>query len=81
MTRDLSEIAFCDVYETIGAAENGDLFHFHEAPNPECPTGRNIHALSDGKLKAVRNAMEDELHEYTHLDLRNGMTELPAKEN
>ena len=81
LTRDLSEITFYDVYKAIGAVENGDLFHFHDAPNPECPVGRNIHALLDDKLKAVQNAMEDELRKYTLLDLRSGMTELLAKDN
>lgn len=81
LTRDLSEISFYDVYEAVGAIENGDLFHFHESPNPKCPVGRNIHALLDGKLKAIQNAMEDEMRRYTLLDLRNGMAELLAEEN
>ena len=81
LTRDLSEITFYDVYEAIGAVENGDLFHFHESPNPDCPVGRNIHALLDDKLKAIQNAMEDELRKYNLRDLRSGMTELLEKEN
>lgn len=81
LTRDLSEISFYDVYEAVGAIENGDLFHFHESPNPKCPVGRNIHALLDGKLKAIQNAMEDEMRRYTLLDLRNGMAELLSEEN
>ena len=81
LTRDLSEITFYDVYEAIGAVENGDLFHFHERPNPECPVGRNIHALLDEKLRAVQNAMDNELRNYTLLDLRSGMMELLAAEN
>ena len=81
LTRDLSEITFYDVYEAIGAIENRDLFHFHESPNPECPVGRNIHALLDNKLKAIQDAMENELRKYTLLDPRSGMTELLAKEN
>ena len=47
LTRDLSEITFFDVYEAIEPVEDGELFRFHEAPNPECPVGRNIHALLD----------------------------------
>jgi hypothetical protein len=26
---------------------NGELFHFHENPNQECPGGRNIHNVLD----------------------------------
>ena len=81
VTRDLSDISFYDVYEAIGAVENGDLFHFHESPNPKCPVGRNIHALLDGKLKDIQNAMENELKRYTLLDLQSGMAELLAKES
>ena len=64
LTRDLSEITFFDVYEAIDPVEGGDLFRFHEAPNPECPVGRNIHALLDDKLKAIQNAMEAEMKKY-----------------
>ena len=81
LTKDLSEITFYNVYEAIGAVENGDLFHFHESPNPECPVGRNIHALLDSKLKTIQSALEDELKRYTILDLRTGMTELLEEEN
>ena len=80
-TRPITEITFYDVYQAIEPVENGDLFHFHESPNPECPVGRNIHALLDDKLKSIQDAMEDELRKYTLLDLRSGMTELLAKEN
>ena len=76
LTRDLSEITFFDVYEAIDPVEDGDLFRFHEAPDPNCPVGRNIHALLDDKLKRIQNAMEAEMKKYTLLDLRKGMEEL-----
>ena len=75
-TRPLSDITFYDVYQAIEPVENGDLFHFHEAPNPECPVGRNIHGLLDGKLKAIQSAMEDEMKKYTIEDLREGIQDL-----
>ena len=81
VNRPLSDITFYDVYEAIEPVENGDLFHFHEAPNPKCPVGRNIHALLDDKLKTIQNAMEDEMRKYTLADLREGMHDLLAKEN
>ncbi|MBP3210718.1 MAG: Rrf2 family transcriptional regulator, partial [Oscillospiraceae bacterium] len=37
VNRPLEEITFYEVYQAIEPVENGDLFHFHEAPNPECP--------------------------------------------
>ncbi len=73
LTRALAEITFFDVYEAIDPVEGGELFRFHEAPNPDCPVGRNIHALLDEKLKNIQNAMETERKKYTLLDLRTGM--------
>ena len=79
-TKPLTAITFYDVYEAIEPVENGDLFRFHENPNPECPVGRNIHALLDRKLQAIQSAMEDEMKRYTVEDLRSGTLELIANE-
>lgn len=79
-TRPLSDITFYDVYQAIGPVENGDLFHFHESPNPECSVGRNIHGLLDGKLKAIQGAMETEMKKYTIEDLHEGIEELLEQE-
>ena len=80
VNRPLEEITFYDVYQAIEPVENGDLFHFHEAPNPECPVGRNIHGLLDGKLRAIQSAMESEMMKYTIADIHTGMQELLSKE-
>ena len=80
VNRPLSEITFYDVYQAIEPVENGSLFHFHDSPNPECPVGRNIHALLDDKLKAIQGAMEDEMKTYTLEDLKNGALDLIANE-
>ena len=80
LTKELSEISFYDVYQAIEPLEGGDLFRFHEAPTPQCPVGRNIHALLDGKLQNIQEAMESEMKKYTLQDLREGMQELLAEE-
>lgn len=80
LTRELKDISFYDVYLAIEPIENGDLFHFHESPNPECPVGRNIHALLDDKLKAIQQSMEAEMKKYTLADLRTGMQEILSEE-
>ena len=80
LTKELSEISFYDVYQAIEPLEGGDLFRFHEAPNPQCPVGRNIHALLDDKLQKIQEAMESEMKKYTLQDLREGMQDLLAKE-
>ncbi len=79
-TRPLNEITFYDVYEAIEPVENGDLFSFHESPNPQCPVGRNIHTLLDGKLKSIQQAMENEMKKYTIDNLSGEMQELLAGE-
>lgn len=78
-TRPLKEISFYDVYQAIEPVENGDLFNFHNSPNPQCPVGKNIHALLDDKLKVIQLAMENEMKKYTLDDLRIGMQELLKK--
>lgn len=78
-TRPLKEISFYDVYQAIEPVENGDLFNFHSSPNPQCPVGKNIHALLDDKLKAIQLAMENEMKKYTLDDLKTGMQELLKK--
>ena len=80
VNKPLEEITFFDVYQAIEPVENGSLFHFHDAPNPDCPVGRNIHALLDDKLKAIQDAMEDEMRKYTLADLRTGMKALLAEQ-
>lgn len=80
LTRPLSDITFFDVYQAIEPIEDGKLFHFHEAPNPNCPVGRNIHGLLDGKLSAIQTAMENEMKKYSLADLHEGMKELLAEE-
>ncbi len=80
VTRDLKDITFFDVYQAIEPVEDGDLFRFHENPSPQCPVGRNIHALLDDKLSGIQNAMETEMKKYTLADLSTGMQEILAKE-
>lgn len=76
VTRPLSEISFLDVYEAIETENKTDIFRFHESPNPECPVGRNIHNLLDGKLTAIQTAMKNEMRKYTIADLSSELHEL-----
>lgn len=58
--KDLQDITLYDVYRAVDSVE-GDLFHFHENPNPACPVGRSIHAVLDTRLADAQAAMENEL--------------------
>lgn len=71
ITRPLSEITFLDIYQAVECIEGGQLFHFHENPNPNCPVGKNIHNILDDKLVQIQMAMEDKLADITLEDVRN----------
>lgn len=69
IAKPLDEITFWDVYNAVECVENGELFHFHENPNQNCPVGRNIHHVLDDKLKRIQNAMESEMRKITIADV------------
>ena len=70
ITKPLCDITFLDIYKAVECIDNGELFHFHENPNYECPVGKNIHRILDNKLLQVQNAMEKELASITLEDIK-----------
>ncbi|MEG1502070.1 MAG: Rrf2 family transcriptional regulator [Synergistaceae bacterium] len=69
ISKPLNEITLLDIYRAVECISTGELFHFHDTPNPECPVGKNIHTVLDDKLKRVQEAMEKELSSITLLDI------------
>lgn len=69
--RPIDQVTFYDVYSAVDLLEDGELFHFHENPNPNCLVGRNIHVVLDDKLMHIQEAMEDEMKKYTIADVVN----------
>lgn len=65
----LEEITLLDVYNAVECVEDGELFHFHENPNPLCPVGKNIHALLDVRLQEIQKAMEKEMESVSIQDI------------
>ena len=61
----LEEITFLDIYRAVDCVGENTLFHFHENPNPDCPVGKTIHRILDGRLVQVQEAMEQELGAIT----------------
>ncbi len=57
------EITLLDIFKAVEKEES--LFHFHENPNPECPIGRTIHSVMDGKIETIQSAMENEMKDIT----------------
>lgn len=73
IAKPLCEITFLDVYRAVECVEHGELFRFHENPNPACPVGRNIHRALDDKLLRVQQALERELAAITLEDIESGI--------
>ncbi|HIZ66368.1 MAG TPA: Rrf2 family transcriptional regulator [Candidatus Blautia pullicola] len=69
LARPSEEITFLDVYHAVECVEKGELFHFHENPNPKCAVGRNIHNVLDEKLVRIQRAMEEEMEQITIADV------------
>lgn len=73
IAKPLEEITFLDVYRAVDCVEENTLFHFHENPNMDCPVGKNIHNVLDGKLLRVQNAMEQELKSITLDEMKSDL--------
>ncbi len=69
----LEEITMLDLYNAVECVGTGELFHFHENPNKQCPVGKNIHNVLDDKLMQVQKAMEDEMAKITMADIKKEM--------
>lgn len=70
------EITLFDLYNAVECVEDGELFHFHENPNPLCPVGKNIHAILDARLEEIQKAMEREMKSITIRDVMNDARKL-----
>ncbi len=71
LARAPEEITLLDVYQAVDSVNKGQLFHFHENPNPDCPVGRNIHNIMDARLESIQQAMEAEMQSVTIRDVMN----------
>ena len=62
--KELSDITLFDIFQAVECV-NGELFHFHENPNPDCPVGSTIHSVMDAELKGIEWAMERQMRSVT----------------
>ena len=70
LERPAEELSLLEVYQAVESlGSQGQLFRFHDNPNPACDIGRNIHGVLDGKLRAAQVAMEEELSKTSLADL------------
>lgn len=68
------DITLMDIFDAVEKEEV--LFHFHENPNPECPVGKNIHAILDNKLFAIQEAMREKMESITLQDLIDDLNDI-----
>ncbi|BBI35539.1 Rrf2 family transcriptional regulator [Cohnella abietis] len=61
LLRDRDQITLLDVYRAVEVIEDGQLFNFHDEPNPHCLVGRNIEAALRLEMKEAQSAMEQRL--------------------
>jgi DNA-binding IscR family transcriptional regulator len=61
LLKDRDQITLLDIYRAVEVIEDGQLFNFHDEPNPKCPVGRNIEAALRTEMKEAQTAMEQRL--------------------
>ena len=71
LAKKAEEITLLDVFNAVESLDGGKLFHFHENPNPNCPVGKSIHPVLDGRLEQIQRAMEREMQSITLEDIFN----------
>lgn len=74
IVKDLKDITLFDVYRAVDSVD-GDIFHFHENPNPACAVGKNIHSVLDTHLADAQRALENELKKVTLYELTRELQE------
>lgn len=73
LAKEPKDITLLDVFDAVEKKE--DLFHFHENPNPDCPVGKNVHAVLDRRLFAIQEAMREQMRSVTLQDLLDDLKE------
>lgn len=71
LAKDPKDITLMDIFNAVEKKEA--LFHFHENPNPECPVGKNVHAVLDRRLFSIQEAMRKQMESITLQDLIDDM--------
>jgi DNA-binding IscR family transcriptional regulator len=61
LLKDRDQITLLDIYRAVEVIDDGQLFNFHDDPNPQCPVGRNIEAALRSEMKEAQSAMEQRL--------------------
>lgn len=74
LAKEPKNITLLDIFDAVEKEEA--LFHFHENPNPECPVGKNVHAVLDNKLFAIQEVMREKMKSVTLQDLIDDLNDI-----
>lgn len=77
LAKEPKDITLTDVFNAVEKEEM--LFHFHENPNPECPVGKNVHAVLDRRLFSIQEVMQEQMKSITLQDLIDDMNGMLAQ--
>ncbi|MGO4107920.1 Rrf2 family transcriptional regulator [Paenibacillus sp. YAF4_2] len=69
LTKEICDITLLEIFRAVDVVEEGQLFHIHEEPNPDCAVGASIQGVLELVLKRAQHAMESILSEITLEDL------------
>lgn len=69
LLKESKDITLLEVYRSVEVMDEGALFHIHEEPNPNCPTGANIQAVMEWVVTRAQSAMEKVLEGITMEDV------------
>ena len=69
LLRPLDQMTLLDIYRAVEVVEEGELFQFHNDPNPNCVVGANIQDVLELILFKAQDAMEAILGEVTMEEL------------
>ena len=72
----MKDISFLNIYQAVETRGQGELFNFHEKPNPNCPVGKNIHRVLDESLLEVQKKFEEELQGHTLAEVYDRMVKV-----
>lgn len=72
LLKDPAQITLLDIYRAVQVSEDGELFGFHDHPNPLCLVGRNIEAALRTEMREAQLALEQRLAQVS-------LSELTAK--
>lgn len=74
LAKEPGDITLMDIFNAVEKEEA--LFHFHENPNPECPVGKNVHAVLDKRLLAIQETIQQQMRSVTLQNLIDDMNNI-----